>query len=71
MGRYFSKETGMPAVSGDEPGRATRASCHSEKILGSFKGSLPLDRRGWFARDVVDHAVDPVYFVDDTIGYPG
>ena len=60
----------MPEVSGDEPGHATRASYHSEKVPGSFKGSLPLDRRGWLARNVVDHAVDPAYFVDDTIGYP-
>ena len=59
----------MPEVSGDEPGRATIASYRSEKVPGSFKGSLPLDSRRWFARDVIDYAVNAAYFVDDTVGY--
>jgi hypothetical protein len=72
MGRYFSKETGYAeSERGDEPGCATRVSYHKQRVLGSFKGSFPLNRRGWFARDVVDHAVNPAYFVDDTVGYLG
>ena len=52
---------------GNWPEAALPAVARNTGLTSEFL-SLPLNRRRWFSRNVVDDAVESAHFVDDAIG---
>ena len=50
------------------PTQIGRGRTHYVKVARRV-ASLPFDRGGWFARDIVYHAIDAAHFIDNAVGY--